>query len=187
MKRNAHSSEERCARSAPAALLLFVPLFVTILGPFKSLSQIQTTPSGFAPTLPTASAASYYYIAKPGELTMLVNIWGYVQKPGRYEVPSSTDLVQLVSYAGGPAEYADMEEVELTRSVRIDKRISKKKYVLDLANLETISDDDLKLYPGDTIFIDSTGWVATRDVLVAITAVALVVTAVSQVVIATNY
>jgi len=117
---------------------------------------------------------------------MLVNVWGYVQKPGRYEVPSSTDLIQLISYAGGPTEYADMQEVQLTRTVRVDKKITKKKYLLNIENLESINDDDLRLHPGDTIFIDSTGWVGTRDALIIVTAVAFVVTAVSQVIIATN-
>jgi hypothetical protein len=168
--------------SQTASIAILLPLLFTIVPLSRSLSQTQTTPSGFAPMLPSASAAAYYYIAKPGELTMLVNIWGYVQKPGRYEVPSSTDLVQLVSYAGGPAEYADMEEVNLTRAVRVDKKISKKTYVFNLEKLESLSDDDLKLYPGDTIFIGSTGWVTTRDALLVITAAALVVTAVAQVI-----
>ena len=169
--------------SLSPALLFLLPLLLIILSSSPTFSQnTQTTPSGFAPTLPSASAASYYYIAKPGELTMFVNIWGYVQKPGRYELPSSTDLIQLVSYAGGPAEYADMEEVQLTRAVRVDKKISKKTYVFNLEKLDRINDDDLKLYPGDTIFIDSTGWVTTRDALLVITASALVVTAVAQVI-----
>ena len=44
-----------------------------------------------------------------------VNIWGFVQKPGRYEVPSSTGLIQLISFAGGPVQYAKLDEVKLTR------------------------------------------------------------------------
>lgn len=163
-------------------------IFFTLTFSFSiSLAQnTVTTPSGFAPILPSASAASYYYIAKPGELTMLVNIWGYVQKPGRYEVPGTTDIIQLISYAGGPAEYADLEMVQIIRAVRVDNRITKRRYVLDLEKLERIPDDDLRLYPGDTVFLDSTGWVVTRDALVIVTAAALVVTAVSQVIIATT-
>jgi protein involved in polysaccharide export with SLBB domain len=38
---------------------------------------------------------------------MQVNIWGFVKNPGRYEVPSSTDLIQLISFAGGPVQYAE--------------------------------------------------------------------------------
>jgi hypothetical protein len=163
-------------------IALLFAFLCTILSSSTSHSQTQSTPSGFAPTLPSASAASYYYIAKPGELTMLVNIWGYVQKPGRYEVPSSTDLIQLVSYAGGPSEYADMENVQLTRAVRIDKKISKKTYSFNLEKLENVNDDDLKLYPSDTIFIGSSGWITTRDALLVVTAAAFVVTAVSQVI-----
>lgn len=103
-------------------ILLLCAFFITPL-----YVHAQTLQSGFAPSLPSASAASYYYIAKPGELTMpvrpdcrpggQVNIparptagwWGFVQKPGRYEVPSSTDLIQLISFAGGPVQYAKLD------------------------------------------------------------------------------
>ena len=66
---------------------------------FSVEASAQATQSGLAPMLPSASAASYYYIAKPGELTIQVNVWGFVKNPGRYEVASSTDLIQLISFA----------------------------------------------------------------------------------------
>lgn len=64
------------------SLLLTVPL----------LMHAQSIQSGLAPTLPSASAAAYYYIAKPGELTMQVNVWGFVKKAGRCEDSNKTDL-----------------------------------------------------------------------------------------------
>ncbi|HEX2983063.1 MAG TPA: SLBB domain-containing protein, partial [Ignavibacteriales bacterium] len=62
------------------------------------------------------SAQAYYKIQdRPGELTKKVNLWGYVNNPGRYEVPASTNLIQLVTYAGGPKEYASMSDIRIFR------------------------------------------------------------------------
>ncbi|MBI3586883.1 MAG: SLBB domain-containing protein [Ignavibacteriales bacterium] len=147
-----------------------------------SFAQAQTIQSSIAQTLPSAGAASYYYIAKPGELTMQVNVWGLVKNPGRYEVSSSTDLIQLLSYAGGPADYAKMDEVKITRTVRNGSTISKQLIVLDLERIDKVEEAKLVLYPGDTIFIDHTIWLGMRDVFSVVATVAIVTTAVTQVI-----
>lgn len=154
--------------------------FIIILS--LSFAQAQTIQSGIGQSFPTASAASYYYIAKPGELTIQVNVWGLVKNPGRYEVSSSTDLVQLLSYAGGPADYAKMDEVKVTRIVRNGSTISKQLIVLDLERIDKVEEAKLALHPGDTIFIDYTAWHGMRDVLGVIATVALITTAVTQVI-----
>lgn len=146
----------------------------------------QITESGFAPRLPQASAAAYYYIAKPGELTMQVNIWGFVKNPGRYEVSNSTDLVQLLSYAGGPLQYAKLDDVRITRVVRSEGGNTKKEFSLDMEDLEDLTDGDLELRPGDTIFIDHTGWLTVRDVFSVVTTAAVITAAVAQIVWATR-
>ncbi len=135
-----------------------------------------TTPSA-------ASAASYYFISKPGELTMQVNIWGYVRNPGRYEIPSSTDLIQLVSYAGGPIPDADMGDVQVTRLLKNDSTYSHQEFYVNLADLTKIQSTDLNLYPGDTIFIDRTSWASFRDILTVMIPVATVATTVALVII----
>jgi protein involved in polysaccharide export with SLBB domain len=126
-------------------------------------------------TIPSAaSVASYYFISKPGELTMQVNIWGYVRNPGRYEIPSSTDLIQLVSYAGGPIPDGDMSDVKVTRLLKNDSTYTHQEFNVDLADLTNIKSTDLNLYPGDTIFIDRTSWSSFRDILTVMIPVATV-------------
>ncbi len=132
--------------------------------------------------LPTASAASYYYIAKPGELTMQVNIWGFVMNPGRYEVASSTDLIQLISFAGGPVQYAKLAEVKLTRFLANDSSGARQEIVLDLEHLEKLNQSSLALRPGDTIFIDHTAWLTVRDVFNVVTTAAIVASAIAQII-----
>jgi protein involved in polysaccharide export with SLBB domain len=164
------------------SLVGFITLLSSLCLFFISSLFAQNLQGGLAPILPSASAASYYYIAKPGELTMQVNLWGFVKNPGRYEVPSSTDLVQLISFAGGPVEYAKMDEVKITHAVRSDSATSNRTIVVDLENLDRVKGEMLKLYPGDTIFIDHTGWLTLRDAFNVITVAAVITTAVAQVI-----
>lgn len=111
-----------------------------------------------------------------------MNIWGFVQKPGRYEVASSTDLIQLISFAGGPADYAKMDEVKITRIVRTDSTFSKREIVLDLERLDKIEEAKLSLYPGDTIVIGHTAWLTIRDAFNVVTVAALVTSALAQII-----
>ncbi|MGD0035717.1 MAG: hypothetical protein ABSC53_00310 [Bacteroidota bacterium] len=130
--------------------------------------------------LSTAQAAAYYYIAKPGEITMQVNVWGFVQKPGRYEIPISTDLVELLSYAGGPEQYAKIDEVKITR-LADSTGAGRRDIIVDLTESKEMTANKLTLRAGDTIFLDHTSWVTMRDVFSVVTAAALVITAVADV------
>jgi hypothetical protein len=167
-------------------LTIHQPVVLSTVMLFFSLFSVhtfaQTSQSGLAPTLPSASAASYYYIAKPGELTMQVNLWGFVKNPGRYEVPSSTDLIQLISFAGGPVQYAKLDEVKLTRLILNDSTGRKREIVFDLEHLDKLDQSSLALYPGDTIFIDHTGWLTLRDVFSFVTTAAVITSAIAQVI-----
>jgi len=109
--------------------------------------------SGLSPSLSGASQAAYYYISKPGEITMQVNLWGNVKNPGRYELPISTDIVQLVSFAGGPLPEADLGTVKVIRVAR-EGGSRKVQFTINLNHIDQIDEQALSLRPGDTIFID---------------------------------
>src|SRR5256885_2034690 len=47
-----------------------------------------------------------FYDYSSGSLNMEVNIWGFVGSPGKYKVPASTRLIQLISLSGGPTDRA---------------------------------------------------------------------------------
>ena len=61
---------------------------------------------------PTQSLSPALYEI-PGEagqgLAIKVHIWGQVHRPGRYLVPDGTDLVGLISFAGGPTSGAKLQ------------------------------------------------------------------------------
>ena len=146
----------------------------------------QTSNGGISITSPNAQAGAYYNVAKAGELTMQVNVWGFVHHPGRYEVSSNIDLVQLLSFAGGPTQDADMEDVRITRIIRRDGVISAKDIRIDLKRLDRVEEAKLLLLPGDTIFIDHTSWLTVRDIVSVVTTAAIVTAAVAQVMNYTN-
>jgi len=87
-------------------------------------------------------------------------------------VPSSTDLVQLLSYAGGPIQYAKLDDVKLTRVTRTDGNTNKQEYSINLERLDKLSDQEIELRPGDTIFIDHVAWISIRDAFNVVTTAA---------------
>lgn len=96
-----------------------------------------------------------YYLGSDDELLVPVNIWGFVQKPGQYMVPNNTDLISLISYAGGPKESARISKIRLVRHTPDAGEkvieINVKKY------LQTGNQDLIPLLkPGDTIVIKGT-------------------------------
>ncbi|MFH1221349.1 MAG: SLBB domain-containing protein [Candidatus Eisenbacteria bacterium] len=64
----------------------------------------------------SGGAQYYVYADKDWELQINVYVWGQVLKPGMYSVPRTTDLIGVLSLAGGPAEHADLKKVRVVRS-----------------------------------------------------------------------
>ena len=56
-----------------------------------------------------------YILGDRDEILMNVNVWGFVLRPGQYVVPRHTDLITLISFAGGPREGANLGEVRIVR------------------------------------------------------------------------
>jgi protein involved in polysaccharide export with SLBB domain len=155
--------------------------FLLVITMYIFTCTLSNAQSNLSTGLSTAQAAAFYYIAKPGEITMQVNVWGFVQKPGRYEIPISTDLVELLSYAGGPMQYAKLDEVKIVRMAD-STGAGRRDIIVDLTNSKKMIPDKLSLRAGDTIFLDHTSWVTFRDVFTVVTTAAIVTAAVSQVI-----
>ncbi len=92
-----------------------------------------------------------YGTTKPAdeELLVPVSIWGEVEKPGLYNVPDGTDLTQLISYAGGPTEYANLTKVKLTRPGAGDANAVNVNRYLDSGDAALVP----ALQPGDTVYV----------------------------------
>jgi protein involved in polysaccharide export with SLBB domain len=133
-----------------------------------------------------ASSAAYYYISKPGEITMPINLWGHVRNPGRYEVPISTDIVQLVSYAGGPMAEANLGSVKIARVVRGVDAMRTVEFDVNLDHLDKLDEKARRLEPGDTIFIEANA-VTFREVFDIATTTALIAATIANVLLAYKY
>jgi len=51
--------------------------------------------------------------AEPGYITISVSLWGDIRTPGRYEVKEGTDLLELLTIAGGPTGISTTVEREV--------------------------------------------------------------------------
>jgi protein involved in polysaccharide export with SLBB domain len=134
----------------------------------------------------STTSATNYFFAKPNELTVIVSVVGFVQRPGRYEISSTIDLVNLMALAGGPTPDGAMNNVKLTRLAEIEGQIRAREIHLNLEDMSKLTSSDLKLQPGDIIQVDRTGWSAFRDTFTVVVGAAIITGAVAQVVYATK-
>ncbi len=131
---------------------------------FTSISFAQLFEGGTRIVTGGGSSA-YYFVGKTGELTITVNLWGFVRNPGRYEVPSSTDLVQLISYGGGPLKEAKLKDVKIIRNVREDSTIVEKVIKVNVEKIVEDGDPSPILLPGDTVVVPGGSIDVIKDIL----------------------
>src|SRR5210317_1240751 len=56
------------------------------------------------------------YILGTGDILLVnINLWGHVQRPGIYSIPSAYTLIDLISSAGGPLNTARLNDVRIVR------------------------------------------------------------------------
>ncbi len=114
-----------------------------------------------------------YYIGDENQLMIRVNIWGRVQKPGQYFVPSDTDLITMISVAGGPADKSRIDNVKVVRinasGVEEVIEVNIKKF-LKTGDRELIPD----LQPEDTILVSGSMWYIFTSVVQVVSQLAIV-------------
>lgn len=88
-----------------------------ILGSFAPSAQAAGgTGFSLGSELNTAGAGAEYVSGNyPGAILMPVNLWGSVSKPGIHHIPTQTDLLTLLSLAGGPLPDARMDTISIKR------------------------------------------------------------------------
>jgi len=98
-----------------------------------------------------------YFLGTGDELLIKVNIWGFVIKPGQYLVPTDTDLISLISYAGGPMAGAKLSNIRVVHATESEKNVINQ---VDIEKFLKKGDKSLipQLLPGDTIIISGSKW-----------------------------
>ena len=105
-----------------------------------------------------SSNAALYDLSDPTGVNMDVNLWGYVRFPGKYRIPIKTTFLDVITYAGGPTDESNLEEIRILRNTG---DASKKPEVIklnynDLLWGEQVSDktkNNPVLQPGDVIVV----------------------------------
>ena len=91
----------RSHHEGPAGIApLLAPLFAVLLhAPAGAQTRIDDT----------------YLLGEEQRLEIVVHVLGEVERPGEYRVPDDTDVLEAVSKAGGPTEFAHLGNVSLRR------------------------------------------------------------------------
>jgi hypothetical protein len=94
-----------------------------------------------------------YILGGTDILLINVNLWGHVQRPGIYSIPSSYGLIDLISSAGGPLNTARLSDVRIIRSNQQVINVDVEKFI------KTGNSDLLPLLqPGDTIIVSGSAY-----------------------------
>ena len=104
--------------------------------------------------LSRASNAAYFNYTRPGDVSVIVNMWGTVRFPGRYELTKGSDLGDAVSLGGGPSDsgerpddYSRVITVTLSRQGITGREVifqsELSQIVESKVNLPTLTDDDV--------------------------------------------
>lgn len=115
--------------------------------------------------------SGYFLDTEHNRLQMEVHVWGEVLKPGSHRVMDDTDLVGLLSAAGGPSPQADLRHIKITRR-------GESSQVLDVNLLRYLDQAGRMplppLRPGDTVRIGRNSGHRWGDALRTLSTIAVV-------------
>lgn len=102
--------------------LLLLLLFATI----TIVGQVKDYEIGSSPLDRNYRQGGLYDYSDPSSVNMKVAVWGFMRYPGRYIVPINTTVADLLSFAGGPTDDANLEDVRLYRVLEDSSQIMMK-------------------------------------------------------------
>jgi hypothetical protein len=155
------------------SLSLFLIFYFTFFGIFGFPLAQEQKESEFL-----SRATPKYYLA-PGtdnELLVKVNVWGEVLQPGIFEVPDNTDLVSLLSIAGGPTENAKLYCVKILRNHLEEEKIIEVnvKNYMKSGNYKEIP----LIKPGDTVMVPKKSFFSVSKTITFVYNIAVIASAV---------
>jgi len=89
-----------------------------------------------------------YILGSDDVLLITVNLWGHVQRPGIYSIPSSFGLIDLLSSAGGPLTTARLNDVKIIRKNQEVIKVNIKEF-MKTGNKDLL----VSLQPGDLVIV----------------------------------
>ena len=104
--------------------------------------------SGFS--IPSQSSNGEYNTDESGNVYMYINVIGHVKSPGTFMIYEGTDILTILSAAGGPLPGAKLNKVMIYREGDNMKRLDLDAYLNMGKKL------DINFKPNDTIYIEQT-------------------------------
>jgi hypothetical protein len=103
-------------------------------------------------------SAALFDLSDPTGVNMEVNLWGFVRFPGRYRVPVKTTFLDVMTYAGGPTDESNLQEIRILRN---STNSSKKPELIKLNYDDLLWEEKVStqtklnpvLQPGDVIVV----------------------------------
>lgn len=124
-----------------------------------------------------------YIYSEENKLQIIVHIWGEVNRPGQYIVPDGTNVLELISLAGGPTEFSNLGNIRLTREVmnsaNSQNNIQKEILKINLNNYlkKEYSIQIPVLQPGNVVKISKNNWFRYQTVIRLVSQAAIIVQA----------
>ncbi|HNW99851.1 MAG TPA: SLBB domain-containing protein [Candidatus Cloacimonadota bacterium] len=134
-------------------LLLVMILVIVMSAAFGQVANTASYP--MMPTMNNASAYTYSgSMSNEEKLKIYTYIWGQVLRPGLYIVPDDTDLLTLLSLAGGPSENAKLTKIRIIRPTSTSQKV----IMVNLKEYMETGNETLIpiLQPGDTVIVSGT-------------------------------
>ena len=120
--------------------MIYAGLFVFHL----TTATAQTNQSNLLSTMSDKTTSTNFYFARPNDITIVVNVMGFVQRPGRYEIASSIDLMDLISLAGGPTSDGALNKVKIIRYLKDGEKTVRQDVQMDQKILSVFLKEEVK-------------------------------------------
>ena len=104
-----------------------------------------------------------YILGSQDVLLISVNLWGHIQRPGIYSIPSSFGLIDLLSSAGGPLRTARLNDVRIIRRNQDVIKVNVKEF-MNTGNKDLL----VPLQPGDLVIVSG----SALDMISQVTSIA---------------
>ncbi|MBN2461001.1 MAG: SLBB domain-containing protein [Candidatus Cloacimonetes bacterium] len=109
------------------------------------------------------------------QLKIKTYIWGQVRNPGLYIIPDNTNLLTLISSAGGPTENAKLTKVRIIRPTSEGEKViwvNLKKYIEtgDESLIPIMQPEDTVVVAGTTFYAFSkiTDWLSKAVIVISV-------------------
>ncbi|MEM6336500.1 MAG: SLBB domain-containing protein [Bacteroidota bacterium] len=101
--------------------------------------------------------AAVYKYAEQGDVTVAINVWGTVRNPGLYELPEGATLNDVVSMAGGPANFVyDPTRSDRKITIEVARRTDGGYTTIVESDLDAlVGSSEMIMQDGDVIFLET--------------------------------